>query len=264
MWGGGQELAEREMAADEEDYRTIDELLIEQVEFADVLVISKPDLVSSEELETLQALLRRLNPHAEQVVAQNGRVDVGKVLATGRFNFERAATQPGWLRVMRGEESSESDEYGVGSFVYRARRPFHPERLAALLDQDWSGVMRSKGWFWLASRNDQVGTWQQAGGVCGFGGAGDWWAASPQEEWPEDPEHRAEIEASWEEPHGDRRQEIVIIGVDVDQEALSQDLNSCLLTEEEMGGGPQLWGQLPDPFGEWTVIEGLAGDSAGD
>ena len=254
--GAGEDLSDRDLAMGEDDLRTIDELLVDQVEFADVLVISKPDLVSVEELAKLRALLSRLNPGAEQIVVERGEIDVAKILATGKFDFEKAASQPGWLRIMRGTEKSETEEYGVGSFVYRARRPFHPERLSELLDRDWPGVLRSKGWFWLASRNDFVGMWQQAGGACAFSCAGEWWAAAPRDEWPEDPEQRAEIEAAWVEPDGDRRQEIVIIGVDIDEAGLRADLDACLLTDDEFAAGVDHWRELPDPFGDWTAVEG--------
>ncbi|MBL8754130.1 MAG: GTP-binding protein [Planctomycetes bacterium] len=248
--GAGVELRERGLALGEEDDRTIDDLLVEQVEFADVLVVNKTDLVTAEELARLQALLRRLNPNAEQVLAREGRVPLTKVLGTGRFDFDRAATSPGWLAEMRGEETSEADTYGITSFVYRARRPFHPGRFDALLREDWPGVLRSKGFFWLATRHDFVGEWHQAGGACRTSGAGTWWATAPRDEWPA--EARREIEANWQEPYGDRRQELVVIGRDVDRAALERRLDACLLTESELHGGPPAWQALPDPFGPWA------------
>ncbi len=251
--GQGEELQERDLAAGEEDERTIDELLIEQVEFADVLVISKADLTSEEDLAELRGLLTRLNPNAEQILADHGKVDPRAILDTGKFDFEKAANQPGWLQVLRGEEASEIDEYGVGSFVYRARRPFHPDRLYTLLETDdaWSGVLRSKGWLWLATRNDLVGMWQQAGGACTMSCAGAWWAATPKEEWPEDPDFAEEYKEQWAEPWGDRRQELVVIGVNVDEAHLRETLDTCLLDDAEMAQGPEAWLQFEDPFEEW-------------
>lgn len=260
--GKGEDLLERDLAAGEDDERTIDELLVEQVEFADVLVISKPDLVTCKELESLRALLTKLNPEAEQVVAEHGKIDVAKILATGRFDFDKASSQPGWLKILRGDEASEADEYGVGSFVYRARRPFQPERLHELLECDWPGVLRSKGWLWLASRHDLVGMWQQAGGACTFACAGSWWAAAPKDEWPEDTDFAAEIRENWQEPFGDRRQEIVIIGVDYDEENLREVLDACLLTDAEMALGAEAWAGFADPFADWTADDEGESDAA--
>ena len=253
--GQGDELRDRDLALDEDDDRTIDDLLVEQVEFADVLVISKPDLVDATDLAALQALLRKLNPGAKQLVAEHGSLDVREVLATGRFDFERAASTPGWLAVMRGDESSESDEYGIGSFVYRARRPFHPARLYACLEEEWPGVLRSKGFVWLASRHEHVGMWHQAGGACALSGAGSWWATAPREEWPEDAETRAEIEANSEGEFGDRRQELVVIGRDVDEHGLRARLDACLLNDAELAQGPAAWAALEDPFAPWLAEE---------
>ncbi|MBM3975315.1 MAG: GTP-binding protein, partial [Planctomycetes bacterium] len=237
--GGGTELRERGLALGDDDDRTIDDLLVEQVEFADVIVVNKTDLVTADQLAELQALMRRLNPGAKQVLAREGRVPLDEVLATGRFDFERAAANPGWMAQLRGEEASEADEYGIRSFVYRARRPFHPERFDALLRSEWSGVVRSKGFFWLASRHDVCGEWHQAGGSCRTSPAGTWWATTPPAEWPD--EARTGIESNWCEPWGDRRQEIVVIGRHVDEAALRRRLDACLLADAEMAGGPAAW-----------------------
>ena len=264
--GGATELRERGLALGDDDDRTIDDLLVEQVEFADVIVVNKADLVTPDQLAELQALLRRLNPGAKQVVAREGRVPLTEVLATGRFDFERAAANPGWMAQLRGEEASEADEYGIRSFVYRARRPFHPERFDALLRSEWPGVVRSKGFFWLASRHDVCGEWHQAGGSCRTSPAGTWWATVPPTEWPDwsDPA-RAGIEANWRTPWGDRRQEIVVIGRHVDEAALRHRLDACLLTDGEMAGGPAAWAQMPDPFGPWVADAEEAGeDDAAD
>lgn len=259
--GAGDELRDRDLALDEEDDRTIDDLLVEQVEFADVLVLSKPDLVEPQELVALQALLKRLNPEARQIVAKNGDIDVREILATGRFDFEKAASMPGWLAVMRGDEASEQDEYGIGSFVYRARRPFHPERLYACLEADWPGVLRSKGFVWLASRNDHVGMWHQAGGSCALSGAGSWWATVPPEEWPDEPEVRAEIDSNSEAPFGDRRQELVVIGREFDEADLRRRLDACLLTDAELALGAERWATFADPFAPWLAEEEEEGES---
>lgn len=253
--GQGDELCERGIGLDEEDDRTVDDLLVEQVEFANVLVINKADLVTEAELGVLQALLRKLNPDAEQVVTKHGRVDPKRILATGRFDFERAASMPGWMAELRGEESSEQDEYGIRSFVYRARRPFHPQRFHELIQEDWPGVLRSKGFVWLATRHDLVGMWHQAGGSCALSGAGTWWATVERDEWPDDPEMRAELEANTQEPFGDRRQEIVVIGRDVDEAELCRRFDACLLDDAELALGVVGWQQFPDDLVPWLADE---------
>jgi G3E family GTPase len=258
-------LAERGLAAGEEDDRTLVELLIEQVEFCDVLVVNKADLVDDEALARLQRILARLNPRAVQIVSRFGVVPLSEVMDTKRFDFDEASGAPGWLASLaeaHGSEANghagEADEYGIGSFVYRARRPFHPERLWALLHEPWHGVLRSKGFFWLATRNDVIGSLSQAGGACRHGPAGFWWAAQPREEWPEDDEIAAEIAADWHgEPEdaavGDRRQELVMIGIDLDPAYWSARLDACLLTDDEYALGPSHWVGFADPFPAWDL-----------
>ena len=236
----------------EEDTRTVSDLLIDQVEFADVIVINKVDLISSAERERLEHALRQLNRHAEIIYSSFGKVPLDQVMGTGRFDFERAAQSPGWLAEIRGEHTPETEEYGIGSFVYRARRPFHPARFAEALKTEWPGnVLRSKGFFWLASRNNFAGEWSQAGGIVRHGPAGIWWAAAPLEHWPQDPEYRARIEEEFEGEFGDRRQEIVFIGQNLKPEETSEILDHCLLTETEMDAGPQAWKAFDDPFPKW-------------
>ena len=250
--GQGDELGQRGIGLDQEDDRTVDDLLVEQVEFADVLVINKVDCVDAEELGALQALLRKLNPEAEQILAEHGRIDPRQILATGRFDFERASSMLGWMSEMRGEESSEQAEYGIRSFVYRARRPFHPQRFHDFIQEDWSGVMRSKGFAWLATRHDLVGLWHQAGGSCSLSAAGTWWATVDRAEWPEEPEVLAEIEANIVGSFGDRRQEIVVIGRDVDEADLRRRFDACLLSNEELALGVDGWRQFSDDLGSMT------------
>ncbi len=236
----------------EEDARTVSDLLIDQVEFADVIIINKIDLISSAERERLEHALRQLNRHAEILYASFGKVPLEHVMGTGRFDFARAAQSPGWLAEIRGEHTPETEEYGIGSFVYRARRPFHPARFAEALKTDWPGnVLRSKGFFWLASRPDAAGEWSQAGGVVRHGPAGIWWAAAPREHWPEDPEYRARIEAEFDGEYGDRRQEIVFIGQNLEPKQTREILDRCLLDDTEMTVGPDVWKTFDDPFPKW-------------
>ena len=188
----------------EEDARTVSDLLIDQVEFADVIVINKIDMISSVERKRLEHALHQLNRHAEILYASFGQVPLDRVMGTGRFDFTRAMQSPGWLAEIRGEHTPETEEYGIGSFVYRARRPFHPARFADALKTKWPGnVLRSKGFFWLASRPDAAGEWSQAGGIVRHGPAGIWWDAAPREHWPEDPEAVAHIEEMFEGEYGD-------------------------------------------------------------
>ena len=236
----------------EEDTRTVSDLLIDQVEFADVIVINKIDLITSVERERLENALRQLNRDAEIIYSSFGNVKLDQVMGTGRFDFERAAQSPGWLAEIRGEHTPETEEYGIGSFVYRARRPFHPARFAKALETQWPGnVLRSKGFFWLASRPDAAGEWSQAGGIMRHAPAGIWWAAAPKEHWPEDPEFRARIEAEFDGEYGDRRQEIVFIGQYLEPDQTKDILDQCLLTDTEMDVGPDVWKSFNDPFPQW-------------
>ncbi|MBN3725942.1 zinc metallochaperone GTPase ZigA [Burkholderia sp. Ac-20379] len=235
----------------EEDRRTVVDLLIEQIEFCDVIVLNKIDLLDGGDRERLTAILRGLNPRARIEAAEFGKVPLDRVLGTGLFDFDEASKAPGWLQEMRGTHTPETDEYGIGSFVYRARRPFHPQRFHALVESEWPGVVRSKGFFWLASHPTLAGNWSQAGAVARHGPAGYWWAAVPDERWPEDPEAVAMIRAKWDDRVGDARQEIVLIGMEMDEAALRARFDACLLTDAEMAQGPQAWTAWPSPFADW-------------
>ncbi|MDR6230194.1 G3E family GTPase [Pseudomonas sp. SORGH_AS199] len=235
----------------EEDERTVVDLLIEQIEFCDVLVVNKLDLVEPAERDRLLAILRSLNPRARLELTSFGAVPLERVLQTGLFDFDKAAQAPGWLQELRGEHTPETEEYGISSFVYQARRPFHPERFFALVEQEWPGVIRSKGYFWLASHPAHAGTWSQAGAVARHGVAGRWWAAVPPEQWPEDEESVALIKEKWHEGVGDARQELVLIGMDMDDVDLRARLDACLLTDGELAAGPAAWTHLHNPFSDW-------------
>jgi G3E family GTPase len=257
------ELRDRGMAAGDEDERSVVDLLIDQVEFADVLVLNKTDLVPPAELDRLDALLRRLNPAAQILRAEFGRIPLAAILNTGRFDFEQAAQAPGWLKELRGEHTPETEEYGITSFVYRARRPFHPQRFWELISDEWPGVLRSKGLFWLATRMDLNGIWSQAGGACRVEPGERWWASLPAGTMPEDPAEAELLTSLWHPDWGDRRQELVLIGQDMDQADLRARLDACLLTDREMALGPAGWAAFEDPFGEWLLLsdDEHAGDS---
>lgn len=237
----------------DEDERSVADLLVDQVEFADVILVSKTDLAPSEDVSRLEAILKTLNTHAQIIPIANGNVDVDAVLSTGRFDFERAQQAPGWLAEMRGEHVPETEEYGISSFSYQARRPFHPEKFFAFLHgtERYGKLLRSKGYFWLASRPEFAGQWSQAGGIARYGFGGMFWSAVPRSRWPDDPEYLASIEKSWEEPFGDMRQELVFIGQGLDESCVRSALDDCLLNDEEMFAGRQFWESLPDPFPVW-------------
>jgi G3E family GTPase len=204
-----EDLAERGQSLGEGDQRTQAELLVDQVEFADVIILNKADLVGSAQRERLEHALRQLNRKARILCASFCEVPLDSIVSTGLFDFQQAATAPGWLAELRGSHTPETEEYGVASFVYEARRPFHPERFHAAMQLDWPGnVLRSKGYFWLASRHDLVGQWSQAGGLVRHGVVGWWWSAVPEQRWPDDPAHRAAIRAEYDGEFGDRRQQI--------------------------------------------------------
>ncbi|HET9960387.1 MAG TPA: zinc metallochaperone GTPase ZigA [Polyangiaceae bacterium] len=261
-WHSEEDLRARKIALGEDDERSLPDLLVEQVEFANVLVLSKLDLVSTADAERLASMLRHLNPEARIVHADNGKVPLDAVLGTDLFDFEAAARAPGWLKELRGEHVPETLEYGISSFVYRARVPFHPDRFWTLLqDPDtWKDVLRSKGFFWLASRMEVAGLWSQAGSSASCEPAGMWYSAMPEGSWPDDDESRRQLERDWQEPWGDRRQELVFIGARINERALRRRLDSALLTETELEGGPNLWQELQDPFTAWPTSSPLVED----
>ncbi|MGK0343643.1 MAG: G3E family GTPase [Candidatus Azotimanducaceae bacterium] len=247
-------LKEKGIEIAEEDERNVADLLIDQVEFCNVIIVTKTDLLSKTECSELLHTLKRLNPKAELVLAEHGKVSPKVILGTGKFDMEAASDAPGWLAELRGEHIPETEEYGIGSFVYRARRPFHPERLYQFLVGGWQygNLVRSKGYFWLATRFDSAGAWSQAGGIMNHGFAGMFWASLDRSQWPDHPEDLAAIEEKFEGPYGDRRQELVFIGQELDADNATQALNACLLTDAELAAGARDWRLFNDPFPQWT------------
>jgi len=237
----------------EEDERSVADLLVDQVEFADIILISKTDLSTPADIERLTAVLKTLNTDAKIVPITQGQVNIDEVLSTGLFNFERAQQAPGWLKEMRGEHVPETEEYGIGSFSYQARRPFHPEKFHEFLHSTdkYGKLIRSKGYFWLATRPEFAGQWSQAGGIARYGFGGMFWKAVSKENWPTDEEYLASIEKQWVEPFGDMRQELVFIGQGLDRERFTQALDECLLSEAEVLQGKAYWATLQDPFPAW-------------
>lgn len=249
----GRDLQSLGQAVSNEDVRTVADLLVDQVEFANVLILNKIDLVSSEQAAEIEALLGKLNPYALKLRSEFGHVPLEKVLGTQRYDYEVAKRSRGWQLALRGEDASEAEEYGVKSYVYRARRPFHPQRFYERLSQEWPGVLRSKGFFWLATRLDKIGVWSQAGRIARLDVGGFWWAAVPREDWPQVPGFEASLHRIWQADVGDCRQELVFIGIGMDELALYDSLQTCLLTDDEISQGPQAWQDLADPFPLWDI-----------
>ena len=237
----------------EDDERSVADLLVDQIEFADVILISKTDLVANSEIERLKAIIKTLNTDAKIIPISNGDVDLNEVLNTGKFDFEKAQQAPGWLKEMRGEHVPETAESGISSFSYEARRPFNPEKFYNFLHntQQFGKLIRSKGYFWLATRPQYAGQWSQAGGIARYGFAGLFWKAVPKKDWPTDEEYLENIKKTWVEPFGDMRQELVFIGQELQKEKIIAALDDCLLKEEEVLKGRSYWDTLEDPFPAW-------------
>ncbi|MBH90473.1 MAG: hypothetical protein CMF71_09650 [Magnetovibrio sp.] len=252
-YGSEDSLLDRKQARDEVDDRCVVDLLVEQIEFADVIIINKIDLLEKADLGQLIAQIRSLNSNARIHSTKYSQIPLEQILNTNLFDMTKAQESAGWLKTLRGEEKAETDEYGISSFVFRARRPFHPNRFMKALEGDWPGVLRSKGFFWLATRMDLAGNYSQAGAACRTEAAGFWWAATDQTEWYDDEEQRQEVRKLWVEPWGDRRQEIVIIGRDINEHEIKNKLDSCLLRDDEMELGPENWVKtFEDPFPDWA------------
>ena len=241
----------------EDDERSVADLLVDQIEFADVLLVSKIDLVDAEDIEKLNAILKSLNTHAKIIPITQGQVSTDDVLNTGLFDFENARQAPGWLKEMRGDHIPETEEYGISSFSYVARRPFYPQKFYEFLHgtEQYGKLIRSKGFFWLGSRLEYAGQWSQAGGIARYGFAGIFWKSVPKQDWPTDKEYLESIEESWVEPFGDMRQELVFIGQNLDKTAMIDALNDCLVSEEDLDRGEDFWESLSDPFPPWSEIQ---------
>ena len=240
----------------EDDERSVADLLIDQVEFADVILISKTDLVTNEQLNKLIAILNTLNTQAKMIPISNGNININEVLNTGLFNFARAQQAPGWLKEMRGEHIPETEEYGISSFNYTARRPFNPEKFYHFLHntEQFGQLIRSKGYFWLATRPLFCAQWSQAGGIAHYGFAGMFYKAIPKKDWPTEPELLADINSKWVEPFGDMRQELVFIGQSLNKQAMIEALDDCLLPEEAVLKGKDFWKTYNDPFPIWEEV----------
>ncbi|MGB3502226.1 MAG: zinc metallochaperone GTPase ZigA [Mesorhizobium sp.] len=240
-----------EIAGDGDDRALVD-LLVEQIEFADVVVLNKAGDAAPQDLELAHQIIRALNPDADVVEANFGQVPLDRVLDTGRFDFDKAEEHPLWFKELNGfkDHIPETEEYGIRSFVYRARRPFEPEKLQGFINTSWPGVMRAKGFFWLATRPNFVGELSQAGALIRTGKRGRWWSAVPKHMWPDHPGWHEAMKPYLDPIWGDRRQELVFIGCDpMDEAALRARLDACLVAETDFA--PSRWQSLNDPFPAW-------------
>jgi G3E family GTPase len=251
-FASGESLLDRKQAVDETDTREVVDLLIEQIEFANVILLNKVDLISSEDAKELEGVLKKLNPKAKIIQTTFGQVPLDEILNTHLFDFEKASQAAGWIKELNEEHTPETEEYGISSFVYRRGRPFHPERFMNWLENWPVEVVRAKGFFWLASRNDMCGLLSQAGTSIMIQGAGEWVAVYPETERQQILKEDPELLAKWDETYGDRMTELVFIGIDMNREEIEASLDECLLTDEEM---KQDWTTFLDPLPEFTVSQ---------
>ncbi len=244
-------LSDRGTSLGEGDTRSLANLLTEQIEFANVVILNKCRDAGPERTDAACKIIRALNPDATLIQTDHSVVDPDAIFDTGRFDFDRAQEHPLWAKELYGfaHHTPETEEYGITSFVYRARTPFHPGRIHAVLNGDLPGVIRAKGHFWMASRPNWVAEFSLAGAVSSVTPMGGWWASVPRERWPTHPDALAEVASKWLEPWGDRRQELVFIGSGMDEAALRHALDAALMPARDFV--PAAWKNLPDPFPEW-------------
>ena len=237
----------------EDDERTLVDLLVEQIEFANVILLNKVDLVTQDELKIVKAIIRGLNAKAKIIETTNSQVDLRHVMDTGLFDLAEAQDHPLWAQELYHfkDHVPETEEYGISSFVYRAREPFHPAKVHAFFNQEWPGVVRAKGFFWLANRPHFVGELSQAGAVVRHQGIGQWWVEVPKEDWPQGEDFDQLVAKQWDPDYGDRRQEIVFIGLskEMNQAHIQSQLDECLVKDYLQH--PEQYLEMDDPFPPW-------------
>ncbi|MEO1239644.1 MAG: GTP-binding protein [Pseudomonadota bacterium] len=252
-------LKDRGETLGEEDDRTLVNLLVEQIEFADVVILNKVADAGPQKTDAARKIIRSLNADAEIIETDHSDVAAEKILNTGMFDFEKAHEHPMWAKELYGfaDHVPETEEYGVTSYVYRARQPFVPEKIMEALNGDLPGVIRAKGHFWIATRPEWVAEFSLAGALSSVKPLGTWWASVPKERWPDHESARAYMASHWQEPWGDRRQEIVFIGAGIDWPALKAKLDAALLPAVA-GASPDALPDMPDPFPRWARAEEAA------
>ncbi len=266
------DLHNRGLQASENDTRTITDLLVSQVEFASIIILNKCDLVSQNELKEVKSMIRSLNSEAKIIESINSKININEIIGSNSYNFTKVSQSVAWLKAINSDEEHipETEEYGISSFVYRARRPFHSERLMSFIENelgdddeeddikkkendnnnhDRQKVLRSKGFFWLATRPEEMMVWSQAGGLFQLTPGGNWWIDTPKIHWPDDEESLKQIENDWDDEQGDRRQELVFIGTNMqNKEEFIKRIDQCLLTDAEFKKGKDIWLSYTDPF----------------
>ncbi|WHZ56949.1 GTP-binding protein [Metabacillus hrfriensis] len=244
-FSSGENLLDRKHGTDENDTREVIDLLIDQIEFANVLLLNKTDLLNEEDIDELYGVLRKLNPDAKILKTAFSNVPLSEILNTKSFDFEEASQSAGWIKELNEEHTPETEEYGISSFVYRRQKPFHPERFMNWLENWPADVVRAKGFFWIATRNDTTGLLSQAGTSIMIQGAGEWVASYSEEEQKQTLTEEPELLERWDDTFGDRMTELVFIGIDLSKAEVETSLDGCLLTDEEMASD---WSVLIDPL----------------
>jgi len=256
-YNAAEALQDRGESLGEDDNRTVTDLLIDQIEFADVIVLNKLDLVSNDHALEVKSIVEALNPGAKVLMATHGQVPLEYMLDTGLFDYEKAAASAGWIRELQGEHTPETEEYGISSFTYRTSQPFDAEKLWSFLNdgENWRGVLRSKGFFWVAANHGVAYELAQAGGVTSVNPAGMWWAAIPRKHWGHPEGQRPDQRPGWHPRFGDRLQEIVFIGQKMDEIEMRNRLDACLLDDRLASVDSEAWAKLPNPFPDLAVEE---------
>ena len=250
-FSSGESLLDRKEGTDENDKREVVDLLIDQIEFANVILLNKVDLLTKDDADELQAVLHKLNSEATVIQTINSEVKLEAIFHTDLFDFEKASQGAGWIKELNEEHHTpETEEFGISSFVYRRNRPLHPERFMKWLEDCPVDIVRAKGFFWLASRNHMAGLLSQAGTSIMIQGAGEWVATYTAEEREQTLKEEPELRAKWDEQFGDRINELVLIGIDMNKAEIIETLDHCLLTNEEMN---QDWATFKDPLPKFTV-----------
>ncbi|MGE1163723.1 GTP-binding protein [Peribacillus simplex] len=250
-YASGETLIDRMQAKDEADQREVVDLLIDQIEFANVILLNKMDLMKPEDIGELNGVLQKINPDARIIETDHSQVPLKEVMNTHLFDFEKASQGAGWIKELNEEHIPETEEYGIASFVYRRKKPFHPSRLMTWLESWPVEVVRAKGFLWLASRNDTAGLLSQAGPSLMIEGAGKWIAAYPKDEQQQILQDEPELLERWDDLYGDRMTELVLIGIQMNQQEIENELDQCLLTEIEL---QQDWSLYEDSLPAFTEI----------
>jgi G3E family GTPase len=254
-------LVDLKMNIDELDDYTDADVIVDQVEFADVIVVTKLKELESDARDRVLSTLEWLNTRAVILespwpLTPEFSERLHAVVGQSNFDLEMATTGAGWMQILAGTHPKIDRGVGASGFSFRARRPFHPARFKSFLEQIANeSVLRAKGLIWVATRHGEAGIWMQAGNGSLIASTGAWWAATPMREWPDDPIEKEEIMADWIAPHGDRRQEFAIIGFKLREMELRRELKACLLSDEEFNAGPEAWATYDDPLPDWNLIE---------